>query len=264
MEKKDYFTMSQLLKVLNITEGTIRNYEKKGLITTDKQSFNHYRRFDYRDLNRIATVRKYRDCDVPLNDIKALLNSESAENSQRILLKHQQALQEEVSRLTKLIEKMDADIDRIEHVTKHLNTFSFTKRPSFVFYSLDDIIGDKRIVSEDLFVEYASLIDKKQFYHTIKPVFGCVNMGEVSEHESGKAYQECSCLYTVIKVEPFHTGVMSFSNVLENSRKYIQEHHYSVVDDILGIKLLTLQDEGKPVDYYEIYMPVVHGDSDFA
>lgn len=259
--EKLYFTIGEILKILNISEGTIRNYEKKGLITSKKQACNHYRRFDYRDLNRIASVRKYRNWELPLSDIKNLLRSETPMSSQKILQEHREKLYEEARRLLENVEKMDLDIDKIERAEKNLDKFTIVDRPSFCFYSFDDIIKDKSIVSENAFDEYASIIKKEEFYGTIKPVFGCVKAHQELLPECGTIYPERTCVYTVLKVEPFHAGIKSYSEVLEKSQEYIKQHHYTLTDDILGVKLFTLQQEEKQRDYYEIYIPVENPDA---
>ena len=250
------FTMGEALKLLNITEGTIRNYEKKGLISSKRQDNNGYRFFTYKDLNRIESVRKYRNLGLSLSEIKDMLCSDNIESTENILEMHRQNLLEEAKSLTQKANKLNDDIAKINKISVHLDKFSFVKRETFCFYPFDEIVTHKKIVTENLFDEYASILPKSEIEKDIVPRIGYIQRDNTKFDRKGKLYPECQCLYTVIKVNPTHKGIHSFKEVLMNALSYIDKNNMSVCEDILGIKLLTLEKLEEQYDYYELYIPI--------
>ena len=250
------FTIGEALKLLNITEGTIRNYEKKGLITSKRQENNIYRRFTYKDLNRIETVRKYRNLGISLSDIKEILFSNTPEDTEKLLVKHKQSLLNEAKSLIEKADKLAFDIEKIRKIEKYLGSYDFVYRDEFCFYPFDEITKYKNIVKENLFDEYISVFSKDCLESNFIPVVGFSQKDKNKFDNGGKIYPKSKCLYTVVEVNPEHIGIKSFSDILYSPLTYISEKGYKVCDDIIAIKLLTLQKEDKQYDYYELYIPI--------
>lgn len=256
MEKLNY-TIGEVLKMLNITEGTIRNYERKDLLNSKRYNNNKYRHYDYRDLNRIVTIRKYRKFGMSLDDIKNLFTSNNIKNSKTILEHQQKTLIEQANLLLKNANKIALDIEKIDKVEHYLNKYEIVTRPSFYFYPFDKrspITND--IIKNDLFDDYVSILKKETVYGNTTPIVGFYKNNLSNSNDEAMFYKEIQCLYTVIEVEPFRDGTKSFSEVLKYPINYIKNNNYEIIDDSLGIKLLTLEKDSKQYDYYEIYFPI--------
>ena len=110
-----------------------------------------------------------------------------------------------------------------------------------------------------MFDDYASIAKKEDlcnYNNRITPIVGYIQNNLSEPDNSSIIYNAQKCVYTVIKVEPFHYGVISFSQLLYNFLNYIKENNYEIIDDLLAIKLLTLEKDFKQYDYYELYFPI--------
>lgn len=130
------YTIGDILKIMNITEGSIRNYEKKGLIKSERNANNKYRYYSYRDLNRIASVRKYRNLGLSLDKIKNLLISDNISDTQSILEDHHRKLIEQANELLENANKINLDIEKINKIEKNLDNFTLIDMPQFYFIHL--------------------------------------------------------------------------------------------------------------------------------
>ena len=241
MDILDY-TMKEVLQILKISEGTVRNYEKKGLIHCQRNEDNQYRHFSFRDFNRMITIRKYRDLGMSLDQIRKMLSCNDLTSSRALLDEHYQNTMARATRLLSNAEKIRVDILKVEKINTYLGTFSIINRPDYQFFEYRS--------PDFLFDEYATLMKKEELGRTVHPVIGYVRLNDFPLYPGQK------CLYTITRVNSRVHGLNSFSNVLKPLLVYLEKHHYAVTDNILGIKLLTTEQDGECFDYYEAYIPV--------
>jgi len=78
-------TIGELANILNVNASTIRHYEKKGLIAPTKIDENNYRLYDFDKLDKMENILLLRDLDIPLKDLKELLENYSLEKYIEIL-----------------------------------------------------------------------------------------------------------------------------------------------------------------------------------
>ncbi|ALS31988.1 hypothetical protein PTRA_a0656 [Pseudoalteromonas translucida KMM 520] len=65
--------IKQLAHLVNINAKTIRYYEQIHLIPAPKRASNGYRTYTQADTERLIFIRRCRDLQIPIDDIKALL-----------------------------------------------------------------------------------------------------------------------------------------------------------------------------------------------
>ena len=246
MDKLDY-SMKEVLQILKISEGTIRNYEKKGLIQCQRNKDNQYRHFSFRELNRMFTIRKYRELGMSLDQIQKMLCCNDLSVSTELLTQHYNSTIEKAQKLLSDANKIKLDILKVEKINTYLKTFSIIKRPNYEFYEVDHI---RKQNNEEIFDSYATLLKMNELGKTVHPVVGYVRLNPQPLYPNQK------CLYTITRVNSRVHGLNSFSNVLLPLLSYLKTNHYTVIDNILGIKLLTIEEDQDIFDYYEAYIPV--------
>lgn len=101
------FNISETSKITGISIDTLRYYDKINLIQSKKNPQNNYRYYTISDLSIINHIKKLRDLDLSINEIKLLLSSDT--QAQRdILQNHHKVLLQKISTIVK-IEKIFKD-----------------------------------------------------------------------------------------------------------------------------------------------------------
>ena len=243
--KKMNYPIGHILKMMEITEGTIRNYEKKGLIERKSDENHFFRHYDYRDLSRVESIRKYRSMNFSIREIKALLDCDNTDSVAALFEKQKQQISDRILQLQICQQNLDREADKIRRAEAYLGQYHLIENPGFRFIPYME--SEKKSDIHD-FEDYATILKKEQMEGMIYPVKGYIT--KEKDKEQGL------CLYTVIEIKPHHDGISSFSQVLLKPLKIMASQGFRLCGDILGIKLLTLTKQDLQYDYYELYLPV--------
>jgi MerR family transcriptional regulator, thiopeptide resistance regulator len=100
------FTVKQLSKIADITPRTVHYYDEIGLLKPSQVGDNGYRYYGEQEVLRLQQILLFRKMDVPLDEIKALLDSPSFDVN-RILLEHKQALTQKIAQLNQIVQTVD-------------------------------------------------------------------------------------------------------------------------------------------------------------
>lgn len=120
MDKKELFQIGDVAKLFHISIGSLRHYEKIGLLTPeyiDPQS--GYRYYSTRQFERLNTIRYLRALGTPLNRIAAFLNNKNLDNIQHLL----EDQKKEISRMRHDLEIIEKKIDnRLEQLSDAISS----------------------------------------------------------------------------------------------------------------------------------------------
>ena len=246
--KKMNYPIGHILKMMDITEGTIRNYEKKGLIKRKSDEDHFFRHYDCRDLSRVESIRQYRSMNFSIHEIKDLLDCDNTETVLALFDKQKQQISDMILKLQDCQKNLDRESDKIRRAEIYLGKYDLIDDPGFLFNSYMGSENKENQSGIHDFKDYATILKKEQVGGTIYPIKGYIT--------ENKDKRQGLCLYTVIEISPYHDGVQSFSQVIEEPLKFMSSRGYRLCGDILGIKLLTLTKNGLQYDYYELYLPV--------
>lgn len=71
---KKYFSISEAAKEVHTTSETLRHYDRIGLVTPSKKDeFTRYRYYTKQDIIRLSTIRALQQMNLPLSEIKQVL-----------------------------------------------------------------------------------------------------------------------------------------------------------------------------------------------
>lgn len=76
------FTIGQVSKMVGLPAKTIRFYEEKGIFKPLQRADNKYRIFSSGDIRKLRLIKALRGLDIPLTDIKELVEKCTQENCQ--------------------------------------------------------------------------------------------------------------------------------------------------------------------------------------
>lgn len=264
------YTIGEVCKILNITQGGIRFYEKKGIITSKREEKNQYRYYTFRDINTIMIVREYRALGFSLEEAGELIKESSTSHVEN-KFDEQISKIEEIIKLNRMIlEKLKIKKDRINDIHKYLNKHIIKDRQAMYRLNCqtrETVIRDiklKKLMKEwnerIPNVKFCHCIPKENLAHDVPVEIGfCVledNLDfNIEKNEYTNYYPTQKCVYTIIEVKEIHMFIKAFYKLIEPALNYIKENNLEIVDDILGYKIATLDIDGQR-DYYEVFFPI--------
>lgn len=106
------FTVKQLSKMAGITPRTLHYYDEIGLLAPSRVGENGYRYYGDEALLRLQQILFYRELDMPLEDIRALMRRRDFD-VMKALEGHREALRQRIAHLQRLV-------DTVDHTILHL------------------------------------------------------------------------------------------------------------------------------------------------
>src|SRR6185369_79914 len=107
------FTVKQLSKLAGVTPRTLHHYDEIGLLKPSRVGENGYRYYGEESLLRLQQILFYRELGIPLEDIKKIMGRRDFDVI-GALYSHKEALQNQVTRLNRLIHTVDNTINHLK------------------------------------------------------------------------------------------------------------------------------------------------------
>lgn len=103
------YSINELAKLSGVTSRTLRYYDEIGLLKPHSYSASGYRIYTEQEIDRLQHILFYRELEVPLDQIKALLDHSDFDSSE-VLEKHAKALEKKRDRLDSVLETLHKTI----------------------------------------------------------------------------------------------------------------------------------------------------------
>lgn len=107
------YTVKQLATLAGVTVRTLHHYDQIGLLKPTSVGANGYRYYGEGTLYRLQQILFYRELDVPLDEIRRIVNGRDFDIL-AALESHRSALQLEALRLRRLIQTIDRTVQRLK------------------------------------------------------------------------------------------------------------------------------------------------------
>jgi DNA-binding transcriptional MerR regulator len=107
------YTVSGLARLAGVSIRTLRYYDEIGLMKPSTRTEAGYRQYDQEDLLRLQQILFYRELDMPLIEIRDILEDEDF-NPVEALRSHREGLLARSNRLRRLIETLNTTIEQLE------------------------------------------------------------------------------------------------------------------------------------------------------
>ena len=109
----DMYTVKQLSKLAGVTPRTLHHYDQIGLLKPSRVGENGYRYYGEDSLLRLQQILLYRELDLPLEDIRKIMGRRDFDVL-GALESHKDALQDQVTRLNRLLATVDNTIQHLK------------------------------------------------------------------------------------------------------------------------------------------------------
>lgn len=105
-------TVRQLAKLAGVSVRMLHHYDQIGLLKPTSRTAARYRQYSENDLLRLQQIQFFKELDVPLREIQAILDRPGFDHVQAVK-DHKSLLVQRADRLTRLLKSIDATIDKL-------------------------------------------------------------------------------------------------------------------------------------------------------
>lgn len=118
MEDQKLFQIGEVAKMFHVSMGTLRHYERSGLLTPEViDERTGYRYYGIRQMEVLNTIRYLRVLDIPLPQIKEFLQNRDTQIMEDKLTKQKELIHQKIQELELIERKIDHRLEHIQDAT---------------------------------------------------------------------------------------------------------------------------------------------------
>lgn len=270
---KNTFQIREVASLLGLSVDSIRFYEKRGLITPQRDKENDYRYYSGNDLIQLYILKIWQKYGLSISEISNLYGKASIDEILNIIDQKEAMYRRKIQDSEYAILKMSLlkeNIWRAKHSLGVHYIVPFQKRIG-LFFLYDGKI-DKSIISSDFYKavssdphmfdtvsivpqEYAySEESEKHFMHGFWIDANWADFLGISSIPHAKIFDTCTCVHTIQVGGTIAPQKVIDYSVLKQSYEWIGDHGFKMCGDVMCSTIGTLQAEG--LHYFDIWIPV--------
>lgn len=270
------YRIGEVSKMVDVPVETIRFLEQKGLVSPEKNTETGYRFYSVWDINLILDYKKFRKIGFSSRETVDLVRDSSFAD----LLEQLDAKRKEAAYLSHFYQAKALKLKNFQSVLRNapelVGKYYIMNRPEN--YSLftrahsggnlkmtnarDTEGGFEEVTRNYPFVEHIYRLKKGELMlpedqeeaewgFTVKKYWADrvgIQLLPRMEH-----IRPVTTLFTVITLDEQEYFTRSAA---ENALQYMEDHHYTLCGDILGVYIATVREGGRNVRYMELWMPI--------
>lgn len=203
MEKSGLFPIGEIAKLFHLSVGTLRHYEKLGLLQPEYvDPDSGYRYYSTQQFESLNTIRYLRVLDTPLEQIADFLKNRDVEHIQELLRQQKAAVAQKRRELEIIERKIDNRLRQIEDaVTSELNLIRFVSHPARRITWIRNPLSIRSYL--DLEVPIRQLEGKQK---DAMVFLGKIGVGISQEHLTAGEYQKYDMVFMLLDPEDEFEG----------------------------------------------------------
>ena len=203
MEKNDLFQIGEVSRLFHISVGTLRHYEKIGLLQpeyTDPDT--GYRYYSARQFECLNTIRYLRALDMPLENIAQFLGNRDIDHMCRLLQRQKEEAARRQQELAVIQKKIENRLSQLKDaVSSRLDSITLEKRPARRIAS----VKEKVLPRCYLDLEY-SIRELEQLEENTVTFLGKVGLGIPAESLKERKFQPYEMVFIILDEEDCFKG----------------------------------------------------------
>lgn len=260
-------------KLLGLSAGGIRLYEKGGIVRSRREGEGGYRFYERPDIVSLMLAMSYRGCGFSLREAEELVNTDDPEIVAASLRCREEKLEAEIRRKEMILARLRENREMIERAPSELGRVEYRVRPAL--YRLEFMRGGDLTLRPEDFPLFRKWRELSPFVFPLlrgswerfvregrdenATGLGLTEddakmLGAEKLAKRGEYYPACRCLRAVVRVE----GLFPFLPVsyLEPFREYAERERLKVTGDPLWRTFLSINRNGGGMRYREVWLPV--------
>ncbi|MBR1443909.1 MAG: MerR family transcriptional regulator [Firmicutes bacterium] len=268
------YKISDLTKILGISQNTIRRYEERGYISPERDENSRYRKFTNTDIYRLFNARILRGFDFGLDEIFDMMYSDTKVIREKMYEKSR-GIEAEIERLEKVKRRLDDNIVLLEKCDDGAENFYIRESVAFSFAAMRK---NENLLTEG---ERGEII-KKFMEYSPEVHYGCVirkeavlnNSGEYEvgffvkseklseeERENKKYITEFPSRKVMMMIVKMEGGIDRYmknrsGNMYAGLREKLEENDAEIDGDILGLTAANVTENGHEIQWILMSVPI--------
>lgn len=263
---KNRYLIGQAAKFLNVSKDTLRYYDKIGIISPKKDNTNGYRYYTMDEVISLTYILTLKELDISLEEIKSIVHNNNLSDMVKVIERQNKIIDKKIMELGKMKSTINRFGKSFIRAETDLNKFKVVKNKPIIYKNISEDIDESIVKVVEEFSAYSDLLhivytiiikesyfndndlDKNRYY-----AMSCENSndGELNKIEGTFEYEKRNCLYTVMRV---NEDILEED--LKNIKKYMYENNIKASGDLMARHIAFEHENEKPIDYYEIWIPI--------
>ncbi|MGL5650035.1 MAG: MerR family transcriptional regulator [Clostridium sp.] len=170
-------TIGQASKLYNVSMDTLRYYHKQGIVVPEVDEENGYRYYTIDDLDRLSLVIEARRLDIPVKEIKRVVDSEDVEEYRKLMKKQKKIIDEKMKELKgikKRLKENEKMLNSISNFEEKLVVEEFNEKITFIGVDINNISGEEKERDFRYVFDDSGLIDAYYIHYSNidgKPIY---------------------------------------------------------------------------------------------
>jgi len=264
------YKIGDVAGILGISPDLIRYYEEKGVVSPSKDPHNNYRYYDTWDINYLIDCLWYKNFGFGIEQIANMVSECSYDGLHERLEARGQEIMEVIRRQELLLQRIRLFCERLETTKSLLGKCDLCENSEFVRYiNRRNFTYDNNPNLREITRKWLKYLPfSRRYFEMPKDAlaevrgdyewgfslamqyveeFG-VEIKSPIEHMPSRL-----CLHSAFKI----VGRDQFSvQHIDYLMQYASENNYEVVGDAFGNLACSVIEDGQPVGYFEVWLPV--------
>lgn len=251
------YTIGEVSDFLGLSRDTLKFYEKKGLVTPQKNYENGYRYYSDNNIYDILIINFYRDLDIEIKEIQGIQEKRDLQDINSLLTGKISEVEDRIKQYRNLLKRLKATKIDCAKIDKHLGNFTIKEMQSM------EII--KEISHTKAYKEFPYKSRNKNSQRlTLHGLFREIQFDQTGitgeryivlkegKHQQGEFISYPKCLYTVIE-----SGREDIDQSVGDSiRSFALENNHQLLGKCYVGLLLSTYKKNIEKRYLELYIPI--------
>lgn len=268
------YSVGTLAKFYGISTDTIRLYDKKGVLLSQKNDANQYRIYERDDILTLDYILKLRDMDIPLTEIRNIMGEMDLKQICDYTESRMEALEQEIERLQEIKQKTAAFSSDMHRLFKGLGKMQLLESPLFVLKDISDGIDEAHHFFDQWGIDgqnYLAIYSKGDMFRaeSLENIRHAASRPETAEYyicredtaavslQKNFPTEQCiilpprPCIHCIFEAFPLEQYDWPY-----DIWNFAKAHNFRLSSDTLIYSLLTKSKGEYCAEYYESWCPV--------
>ena len=266
------YKIGDVARILGVSTDILRYYERKGVVTPEKDEHNDYRYYDSWHINFLMDCLWFKNYGFSIEQIADMVRIPTVGELEGLFLGKEEEIRAQIRRLQLLLRRSEEHRAELAMIDRLLYKCEIAQSPAFVRFI--DRIGQNYMTDSVTNEAAKQWLTALPFNHRYFEMPGeAIMPGQEEDYRWGYSLSEeyvkeldfpivppmiCfpsrRCIHTVFK----NTGGKGgFSpSLLEYTLDYARRHGIAVYGPIHGVLLCSVMEEGVLTGYFEAWIPI--------
>ncbi len=266
------YKIGDVARILGVSTDILRYYERKGVVTPEKDEYNDYRYYDSWHINFLMDCLWFKNYGFSIEQIADIVRIPRAEDISELFKLKEDELRAHIRRCQLLLRRSEEHRAELELIDRLLYKCEIAESPAYVRFI--DRIGENYMTDSVTNEMAKRWLEAMPFNHRyFEMASDSLLPGKEDDYRWGYSLSEeyvrklnfdvtppmirCpsrKCIHTVFKNSG---GKGGFSpSLLEYTLDYARENHISVFGPIHGVLLCSVLEDNKLTGYFEAWIPI--------